>query len=361
MKANQQLSIVGNRPKARVIDSIDFENFLQPKEVHIDSPIDEEYSQISSRQSPFRDEISNDRTNSNTDWLEKSITQIDLFSRRHRGMLENEPIEEYFSTNNSTKYDNDCDEEHFTIPELPDGEQLVLNLKTTWGDRHYIGLNGIEIFSSEGYLVKIRKITADPADINVLPEYGNDPRVVTNLIDGVNKTRDDIHMWLAPFTSGQNHFIYMTFEHPVQIAMIRIWNYNKNRIHSARGAKDADITLDGRLIFKGEIRQACGNIQPTNDPSAYGETILFTTDDEILEKISTYDEMYVDQEVNPSDDGDDSQRSNSNRPPTVGTDIRPMTRAILRRPFTAIRSTDNDHIPEYYGKKTYSNNHGDMG
>jgi protein JBTS26 len=56
-----------------------------------------------------------------------------------------------------------------------------------------------------------------------LPEYSNDPRVVTNLIDGVNKTRDDIHMWLAPFTTGRNHFIYITFEHPIKIAMIRIW------------------------------------------------------------------------------------------------------------------------------------------
>lgn len=46
----------------------------------------------------------------------------------------------------------------FTIPELPDGEQLVLNLKTTWGDRHYVGLNGIEVFSSEGYLVPIKKV-----------------------------------------------------------------------------------------------------------------------------------------------------------------------------------------------------------
>lgn len=30
-------------------------------------------------------------------------------------------------------------------------------------------------------------------------------------------------MWLAPFTLGQNHLIYITFEHPVKIAMIRIW------------------------------------------------------------------------------------------------------------------------------------------
>lgn len=67
------------------------------------------------------------------------------------------------------------------------------------------------------------KIGADPPDINILPEYGNDPRVVKNLIDGVNKTRDDIHMWLAPFTQGQNHFVYMTFQQPSRIAMIRIW------------------------------------------------------------------------------------------------------------------------------------------
>ena len=33
------------------------------------------------------------------------------------------------------------------------------------------------------------QITADPPDINVLPEYGNDPRVVNNLIDGVYRTR----------------------------------------------------------------------------------------------------------------------------------------------------------------------------
>lgn len=101
------------------------------------------------------------------------MTQINLFSRRHRGMLENEKAEDYFTSNN-TKMETEQDEEQwdspesfidtspsllrFTIPELPVGEQLVLNLKTTWGDRHYIGLNGIEVFSSEGYLLPIKKV-----------------------------------------------------------------------------------------------------------------------------------------------------------------------------------------------------------
>jgi hypothetical protein len=42
------------------------------------------------------------------DWLEKSMTQIDLFSRRHRGMLENEKVEDYFTSGNSkTETSND--------------------------------------------------------------------------------------------------------------------------------------------------------------------------------------------------------------------------------------------------------------
>jgi len=35
--------------------------------------------------------------------------------------------------------------------------------------------------------------------------------------------RDDMHLWLAPFTSRQNHYIYITFNEPIKIAMLRIW------------------------------------------------------------------------------------------------------------------------------------------
>jgi hypothetical protein len=41
--------------------------------------------------------------------------------------------------------------------------------------------------------------------------------------------------------------------------MIRIWNYNKSRIHSFRGARFITCNLDETLIFKGEISRAPGN------------------------------------------------------------------------------------------------------
>lgn len=148
----------------------------------------------------------------------------------------------------------------FKIPVLPYGQRLVIDIKSTWGDRHYVGLNGIEIFSSKGEPVQIASIQADPPDINILPAYGRDPRVVTNLIDGVNRTQDDMHVWLAPFTPGRSHSISADFTHPCHVALIRIWNYNKSRIHSFRGVKDIEILLDAQCIFNGEIAKASGTL-----------------------------------------------------------------------------------------------------
>nr|XP_033818907.1 protein KIAA0556 homolog isoform X2 [Geotrypetes seraphini] len=190
---------------------------------------------------------------------------------------------------NTIETDRD-DGSDFEIPVLPHGQHLIIKIASTWGDRHYVGLNGIEIFSSNGEPVQISGIEAEPPDINILPTYGKDPRVVTNLIDRTNRTQDDMHLWLAPFTPGKLHFIYLEFVTPSQVAMIRIWNYNKSRIHSFRGVKDIEILLDEKCIFKGEIAKASGTLSGASEQ--FGDTILFTTDDDILEAMSHYDETF---------------------------------------------------------------------
>ena len=74
-----------------------------------------------------------------------------------------------------------------------------------------------------------------------MPGYNQDPRTVDKLVDGVHWTCDDLHVWLAPFTEGKLHTVTIDLLEETQISMIRIWNYNKSRIHSYRGAKDVEI------------------------------------------------------------------------------------------------------------------------
>lgn len=113
-----------------------------------------------------------------------------------------------------------------------------------------------------------------------------------NLLDGVNHTCDDLHAWLAPFTGGQNHFIHVEFDEPTVISMIRIWNYNKNRIHSYRGARYIEMSFDtaSNLIFRGEIKRALGAVM---EPEACSECVLFTMNEAILNLIEKYDPIAI--------------------------------------------------------------------
>ncbi|XP_067672341.1 katanin-interacting protein-like isoform X2 [Haliotis asinina] len=290
------------------------------------------------------------------DNLEEEWGSLSLFNKQQRGRLSIDmgdgAMEEYLSgirkdTAGEAVAQDDADlDTDFVIPELPYGQELVLNIKTTWGDRHYVGLTGIDIFSSKGEPVTIKQISAKPKDINELPDYHKDPRVITNIIDGINRTRDDVHMWLAPFTPSGDHKVFMIFEKPCKIAMIRIWNYNKSRIHSYRGAKDVTMTLDKQLVFKGEIARACGGVEGGTE--AFGDTILFTMDEGILEEVSKNDEAYDGDMLS-----DDEEDVPFERPSTADNDERPFTRAaggLLKqqqttpRPTTSMVTYDGDLV-----------------
>lgn len=55
--------------------------------------------------------------------------------------------------------DNVCDDDVcFTTPEDPRGVELVINLLTTWGDKFYIGLNGIELYTNTGEPAEIDEV-----------------------------------------------------------------------------------------------------------------------------------------------------------------------------------------------------------
>ena len=48
----------------------------------------------------------------------------------------------------------------FDIPILPAGKELIVNILSTWGDRHYVGLNGVEVFTVTGERAEVAEVCA---------------------------------------------------------------------------------------------------------------------------------------------------------------------------------------------------------
>ncbi|KAF0971838.1 hypothetical protein FDP41_010061 [Naegleria fowleri] len=247
--------------------------------------------------------------------------------RSSSNILEDKDLFYLPSLNLTTQSKEDFDvveevDEDFIIPIYPSGQKITINILESWGDPHYLGLSGIEIFDKNGNLVTLNdvfsQVKANPSDINSLPEYSNDPRTVDKLFDGVNMTCDDLHQWLTPFTPGGDHFIYITLNEKTTLSMIRFWNYNKSRIHSYRGARYLEMYLDDKMIFKGEIKRAAGTLSSVESCS---ECILFTTETEVLEKIEKYDqEVYGNFLLDP-----EPNVTNNERPKTASKDSEDST------------------------------------
>lgn len=181
----------------------------------------------------------------------------------------------------------------FRLPLEPSGRHLELRLFTTWGDLHYIGLSAVEVFDASGTLVSLKdrasKVTAEPHSVNSLPEYSNDPRVPSNLFDGVNCTSSDLHQWLAPYTPGGQHIVRVDLGETITLGMLRFWNYNKSRIHAQRGVRSMEAWLDGKCIFQGEVSQAPGAVQ---DAPQCAESVLYTTSKSAITAIEAHDALY---------------------------------------------------------------------
>lgn len=51
--------------------------------------------------------------------------------------------------------------------------------------------------------IKGSQVACSPHSVADLPGNQGDARTPDKLVDGVNNTYDDRHMWLAPFSPGQ--------------------------------------------------------------------------------------------------------------------------------------------------------------
>ncbi|MCP9260924.1 Protein CBR-PGHM-1 [Dirofilaria immitis] len=185
---------------------------------------------------------------------------------------------------------NGSDEAYdFAIPELPRGELFRFILCSSWDDPHFIGLNTIELFNAVGQRPQINEMKT-----NASITRGSLNNVFKNGEANLS-TNDPGKMWSARYDNlAEFLYIEIHLKEQESIAMIRIWNYNESRVHALCGVHDLRIELDGITIFQGEISCA---FTFESEKESMGDTILFTTNDAILELIAENDKCLRGNEI----------------------------------------------------------------
>ncbi|CAI4225287.1 unnamed protein product [Auanema sp. JU1783] len=178
---------------------------------------------------------------------------------------------------NAIRQDEDMADIPFEIPELPSGSRMELRLLSNWGDNTHIGLNGIEVFSFTGKRAEIVEVSSPSQN------FVGDPNslVVENYF-----FTDRHNLWKAELNGNDPVIVTFLLRDATQIAMIRIWNYSESRVRAQIGVHHLEIRLDDVLIFRGEMNPSYKN---NEEIEPMGDTVLFTTDEAILERIAEND------------------------------------------------------------------------
>ncbi|CAD5207049.1 unnamed protein product [Bursaphelenchus okinawaensis] len=223
----------------------------------------------------------------------------------------------------------------FSIPELPRGKVLKLALAGPWDDPIYMGLNAIEIFCSNGARAEVENIESDANE-----EYGN----LKNLLHCATCVSTDARdMWMCKYERVHLPVnLSLTFKEPTTIAMIRIWNYSESRVYALRGVRRMKMFLDEECIFNGEINCAFVDF----DRRPLGDTILFTTNDEILTAIAQNDIFLNTVDEIPSLGSQmDLLSVEPSTSATMSPMLSPLTDTSIQRPLTgatSIHSSSSD-------------------
>lgn len=138
----------------------------------------------------------------------------------------------------------------------PSGFTIQINLKSSFGDPYYIGLNGLEIFDLMGNNLLCKenegsfRLIADPPGVFVLPNLSRDKRKAKNLFNGNNLSEDYSDIWLAPFVKYDSKYnkniLVIEFLNPITLGAINFWHYTKD---PGRSVKEVEVLIDGNVIY----------------------------------------------------------------------------------------------------------------
>ena len=129
---------------------------------------------------------------------------------------------------------------------------VKLVVSRTWGDRHYVGMQGLELVDA----VTGSAFALDPAAVFASPWSvgADDPRTPNKLADGVHSPVHVSSSWLAPWTGRAEVCLMLPcVAGGHRFASLRIWNYVKT---PRRGVREFRVLFDDAVVFVGTAKMA---------------------------------------------------------------------------------------------------------
>ena len=153
----------------------------------------------------------------------------------------------------------------FVMPLKIAGQFVRIRILANYGDKHYVGLNGLQIFDSQD--TALLETSKSNFKLFAVPTMGpsstgiEDKRVPENLYNGVNSGDSFDKYFLMPFVSPRRlghasnlgrefSQILIFFDDHHELGRITLWNYSKTY---SRAAKEIEVFVDESLVFSVDL------------------------------------------------------------------------------------------------------------
>eukprot|EP00826_Nyctotherus_ovalis_P044100 TRINITY_DN4732_c0_g1_i3.p1 TRINITY_DN4732_c0_g1~~TRINITY_DN4732_c0_g1_i3.p1 ORF type:complete len:368 (+),score=98.62 TRINITY_DN4732_c0_g1_i3:481-1584(+) len=139
------------------------------------------------------------------------------------------------------------------IKKPPAKKHLTLRILSTWGHPHVAGLTEIELYDSRGRCV------AAPLNARNL---GDGPSQDTaRLTNGQVLVSDEEAMWVAYLPPPPKALeLVFALSGDCEVGGLVVWNYNKNSNDSVKGVRNAEVVLNGKVVWTGVIKRGNGRV-----------------------------------------------------------------------------------------------------
>ena len=145
--------------------------------------------------------------------------------------------------------------------------ELKIRVLSTHGDPHLCGLTEIELFDSAAKKIVVLPPNVTVRNIGRSGAAGGSSGIHMStkaLVNGEKFTNEHRNMWIGSLPLPQTPPIFLEilvyFALNIDLAAVKIWNYNKSVRDGTKGVRDVELYLNDELKYEGTVKMGRGQI-----------------------------------------------------------------------------------------------------